>query len=184
MSFSFTTFHSQADKALTHLQKDLSTLRTGRASVQMLDGVRVEAYGSMMQIHEVANVSAPDPTLLVVKPWDPSVLEAIEKAIAKAELNLNPVVDGDIIRIAVPPLTTERRQEMVKSLHQKVESGKVMLRSIRTEIKKEIEASEGEDNVSEDDIHADLKKLDELVEAKIKEIDRLAENKEAELMKI
>lgn len=184
MSFQFSIFTELADKAIVHVKNDLATLRTGRASAQMLDPVRVEAYGSEMKLNELANVSAPDPNLLIVKPWDTSVLDSIEKAISKSGLNLNPVVDGDIIRIIVPPLTQERRKEMVKLLHQKTESGRVMLRSIRSEVKQKIEKQAGEANVSEDDVRADLKKLDELTQQKIEEIDQLAKNKELELMTI
>lgn len=184
MSFQFSLFTDLADKAIIHVKKDLGTLRTGRASTQMLDPVRVEAYGGEMKLNELANVSAPDPNLLVIKPWDTSVLSSIEKAISKSGLNLNPVVDGDIIRIVVPPLTQERREEMVKLLHQKTESGRVMLRSIRSEVKQDIENQAGEANVSEDDIRADLKKLDESTQKKIEEIDQLAKDKEVELMTI
>ena len=116
-----TTFISTTlTKAFEHVQQEVRTLRTGRASADILDPVRVEAYGSSMRLVEVASVTAPDATLLVVSPWDKSLVGAVEKAIASAGLNLNPVVEGQIIRIAVPPLTQERRQEMVKLLHQKL----------------------------------------------------------------
>lgn len=184
MSFQFSTFTELADKAIAHLKKDLATLRTGKATTQMLDSIRVEAYGSMMKISELANASAPEPNLLVIKPWDSSVISNIEKAIAKAGINLNPVVDGDIIRIVIPSLTEESRKEMVKLLHQKVESGRVMIRSIRSDIKQDIENQDGNDNISEDDIHRDLKELDDLTQKKIDEIDQLAKDKEVELMTI
>jgi ribosome recycling factor len=184
MPFQFSTFNELVDKAITHVTRDLATLRTGRASTQMLDPIMVEVYDSEMKIGELANASAPDPNLLVIKPWDTSILDKIEKAIASSGLNFNPVVDGDIIRIAVPPLTEERRKEMVKLLYQKIEGGRVMLRSIRTEVKQDIENQEGEANVSEDDIRRDLKKLDELTQKKIDEIDKLAKDKETELMTI
>lgn len=184
MPFQFSIFNELVDKAINHVGRDLATLRTGRASAQMLDPVVIEVYSSEMKINELANVSAPDPNLLVVKPWDTSILDKIEKAISSSGLNFNPVVDGDIIRITVPPLTEERRKEMVKLLYQKVEGGRVMLRSIRTEVKKDIENQDGEANVSEDDIRRDLKELDKLTQQKIDEIDQLAKNKETELMTI
>lgn len=184
MSFQFSTFTQLADKAIAHLKKDLATLRTGKATTQMLDPIRVEAYGSMMKIGELANASAPDPNLLVIKPWDSSVISNIEKAIAKAGINLNPVVDGDIIRIVIPSLTEESRKEMVKLLHQKVESGRVMIRTIRSDIKQDIENQDGNDNISEDDIHRDLKELDDLTQKKIDEVDQLVKDKEVELMTI
>jgi len=184
MPFQFSIFNELVDKAIAHVTRDLATLRTGRASTQMLDPIMVEVYGSEMKISELANVSAPDPNLLVIKPWDTSILDKIEKSIASSGLNFNPVVDGDIIRITVPPLTEERRKEMVKLLYQKIESGRVMLRSIRTEVKQDIENQEGEANVSEDDIRRDLKQLNELTQKKIDEIDKLAKDKETELMTI
>lgn len=184
MSFQFSIFEELAIKAIEHVSKDLASLRTGKASVQMLDPVVVQAYGTDMKLNELANVSAPDATLLVIKPWDATIIESIEKAISKSTLNFNPVVDGDIIRIQVPPLTEERRKEMVKLLHQKIESGRVMLRSIRTDIKQDIEKQTGEANVSEDDIHQDLKKLNEMTQKYIDQLDELAKNKENELMTI
>lgn len=184
MSFRFSAFNELATKAIDHLKRDLGTLRTGKATTQMLDPIKVEVYGSEMKITELANASAPDPNLLVIKPWDTSILDKIEKAIASSGLNLNPVVDGDIIRIAIPPLTEERRKEMVKLLYQKVESGRVMIRSIRTEAKQEIENQDGAANVSEDDVRRDLKELDKLTQLKIDELDQLAKDKETDLMTI
>ena len=184
MSFQFSAFNELATKAIDHLKKDLSTLRTGKATTQMLDPIKVEVYGSEMKITELANASAPDPNLLVIKPWDTSILDKIEKAVASSGLNLNPVVDGDIIRITIPPLTEERRKEMVRLLYQKVESGRVMIRSIRTEVKQEIENQDGKANVSEDDVRRDLKELDKLTQLKIDELDQLAKDKETDLMTI
>ena len=184
MSFPFSIFNDLATKAIEHLKKDLASLRTGKATTQMLDPIKVEVYGSEMKITELANASAPDPNLLVIKPWDTSILNNIEKAIASSGLNLNPVVDGDIIRIAIAPLTEERRKEMVKLLYQKIESGRVMLRSIRTEVKQDIENQDGTANVSEDDVRRDLKELDKLTQLKIDEIDQLAKDKETDLMTI
>ncbi len=174
----------QFKKALLHTEKEVATLRTGRAAVQMLDDVRVEAYGSMMRLNEVASVSAPDPTLLVIAPWDKGVVAAIEKGVLAANLNLSPVVDGDKVKVPVPPLTQERRQEMVKILHQKVESGRVMIRSVRSDVKDMIEDQEGEAGVSEDDIKLGLKELDEVSKEYIEKIDQLAKDKEKELLSL
>jgi ribosome recycling factor len=184
MAFDFATFHLKAQKALDHVQEDIGTLRTGRASVQLLDSVVVPVYGSGMKVSEVAQISAPEPTLLVVKPWDQSIKEQIEKAIASAGLNLNPVVDGDIIRIMVPPLTEERRKEMIKLLHQKIETGRVMLRSIRTDIKGEVEDQKGTANVSEDDIHREVEQLNKLIQEYMDKLDSMATQKEKELLTV
>ncbi len=175
-------FSKDAQDVLDLVKDDLATLRTGKASVQTLDPVIVKAYGSEMRINELANVAAPDPDLIVVKPWDQNVIENIEKAIAGSDLNLNPVVSGDIIRIKVPSLTEERRKELVKLLQKKIESGRVMLRAIRTDYKQLIEDLEGADNVSEDDIHDLVEDLNQLTQKQMDNLERIAQQKEAELM--
>lgn len=177
-------FQQKITKSYEHVLQDVRSLRTGRASVQLLDPVRVEAYGTQMSLVEVASVTAPDATLLVVSPWDKSLITSIEKAIASAGLNLNPVVDGQIIRIAVPALTQERRQEMVKLLHQKIESGRVTVRTIRTETKQEIEEQKGGAGVSEDDIKLELDELDKEVKLALTKLDELQAQKEKELLHV
>lgn len=184
MSFDFQSFDQDVSKAFAHVAQEISQIRSGRATVQLLDPVSVEAYGTRMKIQEVANVSAPDATLLMVSPWDKSLLGAIEKAIASAGLNLSPVVDGQVIRIVVPALTEERRHELVKVVHQRAEAGRVMLRTIRTETKKAIERQKGQSEVSEDSIEADLQNLESKVKEALANIDQLASDKEAELLKI
>lgn len=184
MAFTFNEAKNKLEKALEHVQRDVATLRTGKANAQLLDPVMVEAYGAKMKVVELATVQAPDASLIVVSPWDKSVLPNIEKAIATADLNLNPVVDGDIIRIAIAPLTEEKRREMVKVLHKKIESGKVMLRTIRTDTKKDIESQEGSDGVSEDDIKADLERLEEVIKEYMQQLEDLAVKKEKDLLTI
>lgn len=184
MPYPLTSVKQRLDKALSHVQRDIATLRTGRATVQMLDPVVVDAYGAKMKINEVASVQAPDPSLLVVSPWDKSLLESIEKAIASADLNVNPVVDGDIIRIAISPLTEDKRKEMVKSLAKKVEAGRVMLRTIRTDAKKDIESQDGTDGISEDDIAQDLDSLETLLKEYNTQLDDMYASKEKDLMKV
>lgn len=184
MAYDFLEFELKIDKAMQHVRQDIATLRTGKAAPQLLDSVVVEAYGTKLKVSETANVSAPDPTMLVVSPWDKSLLSAIEKSINIAGLNLNPVVDGDIIRIVIPPLTEERRKEMVKLLHQKIENGRVMIRTIRTDTKKEIEELKGEAGVSEDDIKADLELLEKKCKESMDQLDQLSQQKAADLMKV
>ncbi len=182
--FDFVSFQQRAEQILQHIQQDISSLRTGRANASILDSVLVEAYGSRMKINELAQISTPDPTMLVVSPWDKSVLEAIAKGITISGLSLNPVVDGEIIRISIPALTEERRQEMVKLLKQKIESGRVMLRNLRSDVRKEIDHAKAEDGVSEDDVkrwQADLDKKVKDIEVKIADMEK---RKEDELMKI
>ena len=121
MSYNFSLFQQKAQKTLEHVKQDINTLRTGRATAQLLDPVMVEAYGTQMKLIEVASVQAQDASLLVVSPWDKSLLEPVAKAIASAGQNLNPVINSDIIRITIAPLTEEKRLEMVKLLQRKVE---------------------------------------------------------------
>jgi ribosome recycling factor len=182
MAYDFMQFQQKADKTLDFIRNDISMLRTGRASAQMLDIVQVEAYGSMMKVHELANVSVPDSSLLVVSPWDKSLLGPLEKAIASSGLNLHPVVDKDFIRIAVPPLTEERRKEMVKLLHQKIENGRVMLRNVRGDVRKEIEKLGDTSGVSEDVIKTELQELDKRIKEYMDKIDLLSKDKESDLM--
>jgi ribosome recycling factor len=182
--YNFSQLRQKFDKAIDHIKNDLGSLRTGKASPQLLDPVMVDAYGAKMRVTELANVSAPDANMIVVAPWDKSILENLEKAIASAPLNVNPVVDGDIIRIVIPSLTEERRKEMVKILSQKIEAGKVMLRNIRVDAKKEIENLEGEDGVSEDDITADVEQLDKILKEYSIKLDEISQKKEADLMTV
>lgn len=184
MSFNFSDVKQRLEKAINHVTRDIASLRTGKATVQILDPVVVEAYGARMRIAELATVQAPDATLLVVSPWDKSVLANIERAIAAADLNLNPVVDGDIIRIKIASLTEETRKEMVKVLYKKVESGRVMLRSLRTDAKKEIESQKGTQGISEDDIKSDLQELDEIIKEYMTKLDDISASKEKDLLTI
>ena len=182
--FTFSSFDDRAQKILDHIQQDISSLRTGKATVSILDGVTAEAYGTRMKLNELANISAPDPTMLVVAPWDKSLLEAIAKGISIAGLNLNPIVDGDIIRIVIPPLSAERRQEMVKLLKQKIEAGKVMLRNLRSDIRKDIDQAKAQDGVSEDDVKRWQTELDKKVKDIEDRITAMEKKKETELTTI
>jgi ribosome recycling factor len=184
MSITRAQYEPKFDKAVEYYQQEISTLRTGRASVSLLDSVSVDAYGAKMKLNEVASTTVPDPTLIVISPWDKSLLGAIEKGIQNAQLNLSPIVDGQIIRVPVPALTQERRQELVKLLHQKAEGARVIVRNTRIEIKKEIEKQTDQPGVSEDDVAAELKTLEETTKEFIERIDSLTKSKEAELIKI
>lgn len=184
MSFNFADFGQRLEKALDHVSRDIASLRTGKATVQLLDPVFVEAYGAKMRVSEVATVQAPDATLLVISPWDKSLLASIERAIATSDLNLNPVVNGDVIRIQIAPLTEEKRKEMVKILHKKIENGRVMFRNLRTDVKKEVESQKGTQGVSEDDIEFDLQKLEDILKEYMNKLEALASAKEKDLMTI
>jgi ribosome recycling factor len=165
--------------------EDLAGVQTGRAKPALVESVKVEAYeGSFMEVRELANISAPDPQSLIIKPWDPSTLKKIEVGLQKSDLGLSPVIDNDLIRIKMPSLTEERRQELVKQVKQKIEAGKAMLRQVRLEIKKEIDKQKDEAGISEDDIHSMYERLQELVDEFNDKLEKMEKNKEKELMAV
>lgn len=165
------------------VKEDLLSIQTGRAKPSLVEDVPVEAYeGSTLTIKELATISAPDPHLITIKPYDTSVIEAIAKGLSSSSLNLNPVVDGEMIRILVPALTGERRSELVKAVKQKAEGGKAMLRQVRNDLKKEIDDQRDSAGVSEDDIFAANEKLQKLIDEFNSSLDEIASQKETELM--
>jgi len=171
-------------QVLELIKTDLSSIKTGRAKPALVEHLKVEAYpGTILELRELASISAPDTNQLLIKPWDQNILGAIEKAVAKSDLG-NPIVDNDLIRIKIPALTGERREELVKLVHQKLESGRVLTRQVRTEIKEKIEAQKGQAGVSEDDIHCWLEDLQKLINDHIKQLEELGKVKEAELRQI
>ncbi len=173
---------SRLEQSIEVVKKDLSSVRTGRANPSIVEEVKVEAYGTYMSLRELATISAPDPSLITISPWDKSLVGAVASAINKSGLNLNAVTDSDVIKIAIPPLTQERREELVKLVHQKIESGKVMIRQIRTEIKEEIEAQKGESGISEDSIKGWLESMQKSVDGAIARVEEVGRDKEKELM--
>jgi len=182
MIFSFSDFEARVQASISHTGGEIKKLRTGRATASVLDDVFVDAYGSRMRVNELASISVPDATLLLISPWDKSLLEAIEKAIQAADLNLHPVVDGEIIRIAVPPLTEENRKQLVKKLHQAVEAGRVAIRTARGETKRQIEEQKGSSGVSEDDIATSEDELDTRVRKILEQLEATLQKKEQELL--
>lgn len=173
------------DGVVDLVKKDLLTVQTGRAKPALVEAIPVPAYeGSVMQLRELAAISAPDPHSLVIKPWDQTTIHKIEKALQEANLGVNPIVDNDIIRLVIPALTEERRQELVKIVKQKIEGGKAMLRQVRGEIKKDIDDQKGQPGVSEDDIHRQNDELQKVIDEYNDKLDELEKNKAAELMQI
>ncbi len=164
--------------------EDLATVRTGRAKPDLVTGLLVNAYGQKMKLFELATVSAPDPGFLIISPWDKSVLSDIEKAIMASDLQLTPNVSGDVIKIAIPTLTEERRLDFVKLVHQKVESGRVMVRQVRQEIKEKIDDLKGAAGISEDDIDMLLEQLQKKVDEFNLKVEDLGKVKEAEIMAV
>jgi len=172
------------EKVLEVVAGDMATIRTGRAKPDLVSNIDVLAYGSRMKLFEVANINAPDVNLITVQPWDKSLIKDIEKALAESELKLPVAVSGELIRIVIPQLTEERRKDFVKLLHQKMESAKIMLRQARQDIKDEIDRSEGEPGVSEDDIKRQLEQLQKTTDGYTVKIEEMARKKEAEIMSI
>lgn len=173
---------SRLEGVLATVKKDLGSVRTGRAKPSLVEDVRVEAYGTVMTLKELATISAPDTSLILIAPWDKGLVAAIAAGIQKSGLNLQPIVDGDTVKISIPSLTQERREELVKQVHQKIESGKVMIRQVRTEVKEQIEAEEGGAGVSEDNIKAWLEEMQKAVDLYMAKIEETGKDKEKELM--
>jgi ribosome recycling factor len=175
---------SRMEKAVDDFRKALVATRTGRASVHMLDGVTVEAYGSQMPLNQIAQVHAPEPQLITVQPFDPTQLSAIEKAIRTAELGLNPMNDGKIIRVPVPPLTEERRREMVKHLHKVLEDHRTAVRNIRRDGNDAIKKALRDKKITEDDEKRSSAEIQKLTDDEIKKMEDMCKAKEKEVMEI
>lgn len=174
----------QMDKALGHLKAEFNTIRAGRANPAMLDSIRVDVYGSMMPLNQLANASAPAPDMIVVQPWDKSTLNAIEKAIRVSNMGFNPSNDGVIIRIPVPPLSEERRRELVKMSKHKAEEARVAIRNIRKSANHDIKKTQTELKLSEDMRFEGEEIIQKATDHHIKTIDEMVHHKEAEIMKV
>ncbi|HDH97015.1 MAG TPA: ribosome recycling factor [Proteobacteria bacterium] len=175
---------SKMEKAIESFVRDLSRIRTGRASLGVLDSVKVEYYGQQTPLNQVASLSIPESRLIVIKPWDKSMLSKIERAILEADLGLTPTNDGNVIRIAFPPLSEERRRELFKLVKKIAEEFRIEIRRFRREGNEELKEYEKEGMISEDDYHRALDKVQELTDKYIKKIDEILAKKEKEIMEI
>ena len=180
----YTQLKGRMDKAVEALRTDLAGMRTGRASVHMLDTVQVEAYGSMMPLNQVSNVHAPEAQLITVTPFDPTQLGNIEKAIRNADLGLNPMNDGKLIRVPVPSLTEERRKEMVKHLHKILEEHRTAIRNIRRDGNEAIKKAMKDKKITEDEERRAIDEIQKLTDDEIKKMEELAKAKEKEVMQV
>jgi ribosome recycling factor len=180
----FQKTENRMQQSVDSVKRDLNSLRTGRASLAILDGVMVEYYGQPTPLNQVAKLSIPEPSLIVAQPFDPGTLPSIEKAIQAADLGLNPSNDGKLIRIPIPPLTEERRKQLVKKVGQMAEEGRNAVRQIRRDSNDEIKKLEKDDSsdVSEDDARRAREKIQKITDEKIGKIDELAKKKESELL--
>lgn len=172
------------EKAVDVVRNEFAKLRTGKATPALLDGIKVEYYGTTVPIKQVANVSAPEPRLLVIQPWEKSMLSVIEKAILKSDLGLNPTNDGIVIRIPIPQLTEERRKDLVKVAKKNAEDGKVAIRNIRRDANDTLKKAEKNSEISEDEMHNTQDAIQKLTDEYTKKIDDLLEYKENEIMTV
>lgn len=175
---------SRMRKALEALQRDLTTVRTGRASPSLIERVPVEQYGTELPLNQLGTVAAPEARLLTVMPWDKSSIGAIEKALRKSDLGLNPTNDGNLIRIAIPPLTEERRRALVKVVHAKLEEARVALRNIRRDAMTQAREFKDEKLISEDDERRAEKEIQELTNKFISQAEQIGKDKEREVMAV
>lgn len=170
------------DLAVDHVAGEFSTVRTGRANPQLLQRVTAEYYGTPTPLQQLASISVPEPRLLVVQPFDKTSVPAIEKALQQSDLGLNPTSDGNVIRIAFPPLTEERRRDLIKVVKNMAEEGRVALRNVRRHAKTDMEALQGE--ISDDDIRRGEEELQKLTDRYVERVDSLLSNKEEELLEV
>jgi len=165
-----------------HFRKELSKVRTGRANLSLFEDIKVEYYGTLTPVNQLASLGIPDPTLITVQPWDPTLLEPIDKAIRAADLGFNPLNDGKTIKVPIPPLDDERRREMAKKIKKMLEDEKTALRNMRRESKEEIEKLEKDKKITEDDKFTGLELLQKLIDDYSKKIDETAAAKEKEIL--
>ncbi len=176
--------NTKIETLLHHFKVEIAGIRAGRVSPALIENIPVEAYGTRMKLVEVGNISAPQPTLLTVQVWDVSILQNVLKAIMEANLGLNPSNEGNLIRLPIPPLTTERRAEFIKLLHQKMEEAKVAIRQIRQDFRNAWKKESDSGQISEDEFLRREKLLQELIDKNIAEVEQLGKAKEEELTQV
>lgn len=174
----------QMEKSLEWLRHELNSIRAGRATPSMIENIRVEYYGSQTPLNQIASISAPQPDLLVVQPWDRNALEAVEKGIMTANMGLNPSNDGALIRIPVPPLSEERRKDLVKTAKSRGEEAKIGIRNIRRDVKDKIKKTAEEEHISEDMQYEGEERLQEITDHYTDVVDKLIDRKEEEIMEV
>jgi len=178
------TARQRMEKVIAALQHEMSTLRTGRASINLFDGIQVEAYGSLMPINHVATLHVPEPSLITIQPYDVSQIGHIEKAIRASDLGLNPGNDGKTIRVPIPVLTEERRKELVKHLHHAAEDHRILVRNVRRDANESLKKLLKDKAISEDDERRAIDETQKLTDSYIAKIDQLSKGKEKEIMQV
>ena len=172
------------EKAVEDFRKDLTSVRTGRANVALLDHVRVDYHGTPMPINQLGTLNVPDPMTIVISPWDPGAVGPIDKAIRTSDLGLNPTNDGKVLRVPIPPLTEDRRKDLVKHIHKVLENHRTAVRNIRRDVKESVEKLEKDKKISEDEKKRSLDELEKLTHSETKKIEDLSAAKEKEVMEI
>jgi ribosome recycling factor len=175
---------NRMEKVFSDLQHEMAGIRTGRASISIFDGVRVDYYGTPTPLNQLATLHVPEPSMVTIQPWDASQIGAIEKAIRGSDLGLNPSNDGKVIRVPIPPLTEERRKEIVKRLHHIAEDHRVALRNIRRDANEQLKKLLKDKLISEDDERRALDEIQKLTDSNIQKLDQAAKGKEKEIMEI
>ena len=173
---------TRMEKAVDDFRKELATVRTGRANAAILESIRVDFYGTLTPVNQLGTVTVPEPTMLVISPWDPSVVGAIDKAIRASDLGLNPTNDGKVVRIPIPSPTEERRKELVKHIHKVLENHRTAVRNIRRDIKEAIDKLEKDKKISQDEQKRSLDELEKVSHSETKKIEDLSVMKEKEVM--
>ncbi|MBV8694421.1 MAG: ribosome recycling factor [Chloroflexi bacterium] len=171
-------------KAVEALKQDLAAIRTGRASAALVERITVDYYGTPTPLNQVASISVPEARLLVIQPWDKKLLTDIEKAIQKSDLGINPNNDGTVIRLTIPPMTQERRRDLVKTLHKKLDEHKVAVRNVRRDVQDKLRDREKKKEVSEDELKRSTERLQKLTDRHIDEMDKVGKTKETEILEV
>ncbi len=175
---------TRMEKAVEDFRKELATIRTGRANASLLDHVRVDYHGTPMPVNQLGTLTVPDATMIMIAPWDPSVVLLIDKAIRTADLGLNPTNDGKVVRVPVPSPTEERRKELVKQLHKVLENHRTAVRNVRRDLKEAIEKLEKDKKISEDEKKRSLDELEKISHVETKKIEDLSASKEKEILQV
>lgn len=175
---------NKMEKVLEATKREFDKVRTGRARPSLVEGIRVDYYGTMTPLNQMAQISAPEPRLITIKPWDKSSIEPIQKALMKSDLGLNPNSDGEVVRLNIPQLTEERRKELTKIVKKKAEEEKVAIRNIRRDANDELKELENNGDISEDNMYRGMDNIQEITDEYIQNIDLLLEEKEEEIMEV
>jgi ribosome recycling factor len=180
----YAQLRTRMDKAVQDFQTNLGSVRTGRASIHMLDQVKVDYYGTPTPLNQVAQLNTPDPNMIVIQPWNASLITEIEKALRTSDLGFNPNNDGKIVRVPVPPMTEERRREVVKHLHRVLEDHRTAVRNIRRDGNELLKKASKEKKISEDEEKRSLEEIQKLTDEEIKKMEEMAKKKEVEVMQV